>query len=273
MMKKDSKGSAGYLSYLKNIKKEARHILWIQLLSCLIFLILWEVAATIGWIDDFFVSKPSAIWFLLIKYIETGEIFRHIGISLFETLIGLVIGTIGGLFIAICLWWSDKLAKIFDPFLVVLNALPKTALAPILIVWVGASMKGIIVIAVITSITVTIMSAYNYFVTVDPDKIKLMQSFGANKWQILTKLILPANGINMINLLKINIGMTWVGVIVGEFIASKAGIGYLIVYGGQVFKLNVVMMGVFVLSILTLIMYQGVNLLETHLRKKQSTKK
>lgn len=230
---KDSKGSAGYLSYLKNIKKEARHILWIQLLSCLIFLILWEVAATIGWIDDFFVSKPSAIWFLLIKYIETGEIFRHIGISLFETLIGLVIGTIGGLFIAICLWWSDKLAKIFDPFLVVLNALPKTALAPILIVWVGASMKGIIVIAVITSITVTIMSAYNYFVTVDPDKIKLMQSFGANKWQILTKLILPANGINMINLLKINIGMTWVGVIVGEFIASKAGIGYLIVYGDK----------------------------------------
>ena len=134
-------------------------------------------------------------------------------------------------------------------------------------------MKGIIVIAVINSITVTIMSAYNYFVTVDPDKIKLMQSFGANKWQILTKLILPANGINMINLLKINIGMTWVGVIVGEFIASKAGIGYLIVYGGQVFKLNVVMMGVFVLSILTLIMYQGVNLLETYLRKKQSTKK
>lgn len=128
-------------------------------------------------------------------------------------------------------------------------------------------------IAVITSITVTIMSAYNYFTTVDEEKIRLMKSFGANKWQILTKLVLPANGINMINLLKINIGMTWVGVIVGEFIASRAGIGYLIVYGGQVFKLDIVMMGVFVLAIFTLIMYQGVSMLENYLRKKQSAKK
>ncbi|MEE0427813.1 MAG: ABC transporter permease subunit, partial [Turicibacter sp.] len=133
--------------------------------------------------------------------------------------------------------------------------------------------KGIVVIAVITSITVTIMSAYNYFTTVDEEKIRLMKSFGANKWQILTKLVLPANGINMINLLKINIGMTWVGVIVGEFIASRAGIGYLIVYGGQVFKLDIVMMGVFVLAIFTLIMYQGVSMLENYLRKKQSAKK
>ena len=117
------------------------------------------------------------------------------------------------------------------------------------------------------------MSAYNYFTTVDEEKIRLMKSFGANKWQILTKLVLPANGINMINLLKINIGMTWVGVIVGEFIASRAGIGYLIVYGGQVFKLDIVMMGVFVLAIFTLIMYQGVSMLENYLRKKQSAKK
>ncbi len=273
MMKKEFKGSPGYLNYLKGIKKEAWHIHLLQLLFCIGFLILWELLASYGIIDDFFFSKPSAIWNLLIKYIENGEIFRHLGISLYETLVGLIIGTLGGLFIAICLWWSDKLAKVLDPFLVVLNALPKTALAPILIVWVGASVKGIVVIAVITSITVTIMSAYNYFTTVDEEKIRLMKSFDANKWQILTKLVLPANGINMINLLKINIGMTWVGVIVGEFIASRAGIGYLIVYGGQVFKLDIVMMGVFVLAIFTLIMYQGVSMLENYLRKKQSAKK
>lgn len=273
MMKNKVIGSPGYLNYLKGIKKEARHIHWLQILFCISFLILWEVLATYGVIDDFIFSKPSAIWNLLIKYISTGEIFRHLGISLYETLVGLVIGTLGGLFIAICLWWSDKLAKVLDPVLVVLNALPKTALAPILIVWVGMSAKGIIAIAVITSITVTIMSAYNYFITVDDEKIKLMKSFGANKWQILTKLILPANSINIINLIKINIGMTWVGVIVGEFISSRAGIGYLIVYGGQVFKLDLVMMGIFVLAICTLIMYQGVNMLENYLRKTQSAKK
>ncbi len=273
MMKIKVKGSPGYLNYLKGIKREAHHIHLLQILFCVSFLILWEVLATYGIIDDFIFSKPSAIWNLLIKYVTTGEIFRHLGISLYETLVGLVIGTLGGLMIAICLWWSDKLAKVLDPVLVVLNALPKTALAPILIVWVGMSAKGIIAIAVITSITVTIMSAYNYFITVDNEKIKLMKSFGANKWQILTKLILPANSINIINLIKINIGMTWVGVIVGEFIASRAGIGYLIVYGGQVFKLDLVMMGIFVLAICTLIMYQGVNMLENYLRKRQSAKK
>ncbi len=266
-------GSVGYLNYLKNIKKEARYIHLFQVLLCIGFLIIWEVLASTGIIDDFTFSKPSAIWSLLIKYISNGEIFKHIGISLYETLVGLVVGSLGGLFIAICLWWSDRLAKVLDPALVVLNALPKTALAPILIVWFGMGTKGVISMAIITAIAITIISAYNYFSTVDTEKLLLMKSFGANKWQILTKLVLPANSINMINLLKINIGMTWVGVIVGEFISSRAGIGYLIVYGGQVFKLDLVMMGIFVLAIFTLIMYQGVSMLENYLIKKQSTKK
>ena len=273
MKNKYSTPSSGYLNYLKGIKKEAFQVHLLQIVLCMIFLVTWEMLATYGLIDDFFFSKPSAVFQLLIEYIENGQLFRHLGISLYETLVGLFVGTFGGLFIAICLWWSDKLAKVLDPALVVLNALPKTALAPILIVWVGLNAKGIISIAIITSITVTIMSSYNYFITVDKEKITLMKSFGANKWQILTKLILPANKINMINLLKINIGMTWVGVIVGEFIASRAGIGYLIVYGGQVFQLDLVMMGIFVLAICTLIMYQGVNMLEDYLIKKQSTKK
>lgn len=144
--------------------------------------------------------------------------------------------------------------------------MPKTALAPILIVWVGTGVKGIVVISIITSIAVTILSAYNYFSTVDEDKIKLMKSFGASKFQILTKLVLPSNTSNMINLLKINIGMVWVGVIVGEFIASRAGLGYLIVYGGQVFNLSLVMMGILVLAICTLLMYQLLGYYEKNLK-------
>ncbi len=272
-MKKQTNGSPGYLQYLKNLKMESFKVRFLQIFLCVAFLILWEFCANFGFIDDFFFSKPSAIWELLVKYVSNGEIFHHLGISLYETLMGLFIGTLGGLLIAICLWWSERLAKIFDPFLVVLNALPKTALAPILIVWVGAGVKGIVVIAIITSIAVTIMSAYNYFINVDPEKIRLMKSFSASKWQILTKLVLPSNAINMINLLKINIGMAWVGVIVGEFIVSRAGIGYLIVYGGQVFQLNLVMMGVIVLAICTLIMYQVVSMFENYLKKRQGPTK
>ena len=157
-----------------------------------------------------------------------------------------------GILIAILLWWFETVSKILDPFLVVLNALPKTALAPILIVWAGAGIKGIVVIAITLSIVTTILSAYNYFINADEEKIKMLKSFGATKGQILTKLILPSNIGNIINIVKINIGLSWVGVIVGEFLVSRYGIGYLIVYGGQVFKLDLVMMGVAVLAVCAL---------------------
>ena len=191
----------------------------------------------------------------------------HIGISVWETILGFVIGTILGILAAVILWWNETLAKICDPLLVILNALPKTALAPILIVWVGAGIEGIVAVAIFISVVVTIMSAYNYFITVDEDKITMLKSFGANKWQILTKLILPANVGNLINILKINVGMSWVGVIVGEFLVSRYGIGYLIVYGGQVFRLDLVMMGVFVLAVCAWLMYAAINFLEKQITR------
>ena len=159
-------------------------------------------------------------------------------------------------------------SDLLDPFLVVLNALPKTALAPILIVWAGAGIQGIVVIAISISLVATILSAYNYFSIVDKEKIRMLKSFGATRFQILTKLILPANTKNIINIIKINIGLSWVGVIVGEFLVSRYGIGYLIVYGGQVFRLDLVMMGVFVLAICALLMYQVVAFIEKLIIKK-----
>ncbi|MGL4335567.1 MAG: ABC transporter permease [Turicibacter sp.] len=262
--------TSGYATFLKNQKKESFKIRFIQIGLFVLVLVLWEWLANIGVIDSFLFSQPSAIWNLLVKYTVSGEIWKHLGISVWETILGLVIGTLIGLVTAIALWWSKRVARIFDPFLVVLNALPKTALAPILIVWAGAGIKGIVVIAIVTSVVVTILSAYNYFMSVDEEKIKLLESFGASKFQILTKLILPSNSINMVNIVKINIGMAWVGVIVGEFIVSRAGIGYLIVYGGQVFRLDIVMMGVMVLAICALIMYQLVNYVENKLRERQN---
>ena len=207
---------------------------------------------------------------MLKQYISTGELFNHIYISVYETLLGLIIGTTLGIIFAIALWWSKTLSKILDPFLVVLNALPKTALAPIFIIWAGTGVKGIVVVAVSISLILTILSAHNYFKNIDEEKIKMLKSFGANKWQILNKLVIPANMVNLVNIVKINIGMSWVGVIMGEFIVSRAGIGYLIVYGSQIFKLDLVMMGVLVLAIIAYVMYQIINYIEKILKNRIS---
>ncbi len=270
MNKKQDVSSIGYQNYLNVQKKEKFIVRFSQLSFLVCFISLWEYLSTIEVIDDFFFSRPSAILKLLLQYINSGDLFHHLGISVYETLLGLIIGTVLGLLIAITLWASDRIAKILDPFLIILNALPKTALAPILIVWVGTGVKGIVVIAVITSVVITILSAHNYFKLVDSDQIKLLQSLGATKYQILTKLVLPSNYLNLISILKLNIGMAWVGVIVGEFIASRAGIGYLIVYGGQVFRLDIVMMGVLVLGFCAYLMYALVSGLESYLKKRQS---
>lgn len=265
---KDNIKSTQYQQFLQNKTRKKRLIIISQVSLLIIFLASWELLAHYQIINTFLVSSPSAIYHLLISYIVDGSLFKHIGISVFETILGFSIGTILGIIIAIILWWSDIIAQIFDPFFVVLNALPKTALAPILIVWAGAGIQGIVVIAISISVVSTILAAYNYFISVDKEKIKMLRSFGATKFQILTKLILPANVKNIITIVKINIGLSWVGVIVGEFLVSRAGIGYLIVYGGQVFRLDLVMMGVFVLAICALLMYQVINLIEKLIFKK-----
>ena len=184
-----------------------------------------------------------------------------------ETIVGFAAGTILGLIIAIGLWWSEYWARVIDPYIVVLNSLPKTALAPIIIIWVGAGYSGIIVTAISVSIVVTIMNMYNSFISTDPNKIKLLKTFGASKPQILKKLVLPASIPNLIGTLKISIGLSWVGVIIGEFLVSKAGIGYLIVYGSQVFKLDIVMMGVVILAIICALMYKIIASIEKHFIK------
>lgn len=255
--------------YKTKLKKEKVSIVLIQILSVVVVFALWEILAKVNLLDKFLFSCPSEIFNLLIANIKSNEIFIHIGYSLLETLIALFIGTISGIILAILLWFSKKATKIIDPFLVVLNALPKTALAPILIVWAGTGVKGIVVVAISLSLVMTIISALNFFNSVDNEQIKMLQTFGANKVQILFKLVLPANLVNLISIVKINIGLTWVGVIVGEFLVSRFGIGYIVVYGGQVFKMDLVMMGVFVLAILAFIMYLSVALIEKYYKKKR----
>lgn len=186
----------------------------------------------------------------------------HIGVTLAETVLGFLLGTLAGTSIAIILWWSETIQRVLDPYLVVLNALPKIALGPIIIVWIGAGMNSIIVMALLISLIVTIMTVLSGFMEENAQKQMLMKTLGASKWQIFSLVVLPASVPTIVSALKISVGMSWVGVIVGEYLVSKAGLGYLIVYGGQVFKLDLVMTSIAIISVLAALMYFGVSWLE-----------
>lgn len=253
---------------IKNNKNKVRLIIT-QIIILIIFFTIWELLAYYNVINTFIFSKPSDIFNLLIQYIKTNEIFKHIKISLLETLFGIFFGSFLGIFIASILWYFEILQKIFNPFLNVLNALPKTALAPIMIIWAGADFKGIVVVAISILLIITVLSTYNHFNNVNTEKIKMLESFKSTKLQIFFKLILPSNLKNIFNVIKINVGMSWVGVIVGEFLVSKEGLGYLIMYGGQVFKLDLVMMGVIVLAIIAFFMNVIIECIEKILIKER----
>lgn len=252
--------------YLNKIKKYKWLVIGTQIFVVVSFIILWEVLANYKIIDSFITSQPSRIWKTLTD-LSGNDLFKHLGVTCYETVIGFVGGTIIGTLIAIVLWWSKFLSKVSEPFLVILNSLPKVALGPIIIIWAGAGTNAIIVMALLISLVVTILEILNGFQNTDKEKIKMAKTFNAGKFQILTKIIIPANISTFINSLKINIGLSLVGVISGEFLVSKAGLGYLIVYGGQVFKLDLVMSSVIILAIVAAIMYQSVVLLEKLIKK------
>lgn len=254
--------SSEHLDYIKQVKTRKRKILSTQILILLILVIYWQVAARLGFIDTFMTSYPSAIFALMVKMFKQGALLHHLLVSLFENIAGFTLGTILGILIAIGLWSSSFISKVLDPYLVVFNSLPKTALAPIIILWVGAGYTGIIVTAISISIIVTIMSVYSAFIQVDANIINMLNSFGATKYQLFKLAVFPSSIPSIINCLKINIGLSWVGVIVGEFLVSKAGIGYLIVYGSQVFKMDLVMLSVILLAFMASIMYKFISIFE-----------
>ena len=256
--------------YKKQVRNKKLFILIWQLSIFIIFICAWEVSTKLKLIDSFLISSPSAITSLFFEYALNNTLWPHIYISITETILGLFIGTTLGFIIATILYLFPTISKILDPYLIVLNALPKTALAPILIIWAGTNIKGIVVVSISLSIVVTILSMLSYFKNVDENLIKMMKTMSANTLQILFKVVYPSNIDNILSVIKVNIGMSWVGVIVGEFLVSREGIGYLVVYGGQVFKLDLVMMGVFILAIIALIMYQMVNIIEWLINKKRN---
>ena len=259
--------SLEHKSYLKKIKLRNFFIKLTQILILIVFLIVWQLLSDHKIINSFIFSSPIKVFNTIINLHTTGDLYNHILITVWETFISFILGTLIGILIASIMWWNKFLAKVIDPYLTVLNSLPKVALGPILIIWVGAGMQSIIVMALLISTIITIINVYQGFINIDPIKIKLMQTFKATKSQIYFKLILPGTLSNIISCFKVNISMSLIGVIMGEFLVSKEGIGYLLMYGSQVFNLDLVITGTIILCIVAAIMYSLVLYIEKKLIK------
>lgn len=249
-------------SVLKKIKRENRIIKIIQIIMGLSFIILWELLSRFNIINGFIFSSPSKIIITIIELYKNNNLFNNIYITLLELFVSFILGSMFGFIIAIIFYKFDFVKKIFDPYLTLLNSLPKVALGPLLIIWIGANNKSIIVMALLINLIVSIVGFYGGFINTDQYKIRLIKSFGANEKQIIFNLVIPECMKNIFSTLKLNISMSLIGVIMGEFLSSKAGIGYLILYGTQVFNLNLVMTGITLLLILSYLLYLIINTLE-----------
>ncbi|WP_332633859.1 ABC transporter permease [Halalkalibacter flavus] len=253
--------------YLASLKRENRQVLVVQLGILISFFVFWEVAARQRWIDPLLFSMPSRIWNLLVTRVSDGSLFTHASVTMFETLFGFMLGTGIGTLLAAILWWSRFISKVLDPYLVVLNSMPKVALGPILIVGLGPGFTSIIAMGALVSVVITTMVVFTAFREVDSNYLKVMNTFGASKKQTFRYVIFPASLPTIISTLKVNVGLSWVGVIVGEFLVSKQGLGYLIIYGFQVFNFTLVLMSLLTIAILATIMYKIVEALEQKLLK------
>lgn len=261
--------SEEHIKYLKKQKTEKRIIFFFRLLIIICFLVAWELLSRLELINTFLSSSPTEVIETTYQLFQDKTLFTHIGVTLYEVLISFSVAGLIGFVVAIILWSNKIIAKVIDPYITVLNSLPKVALGPLIIIWVGASTNSIIFMALLISTFVTIITIYQGFAQTNQSYITLLKSFGANKRQIFIKAIFPSNIPTLISALKINISMSLIGVIIGELLVSKSGLGYLIMYGSQVFNINLVITGVVILGIISYIMYFAIDRLEVYIKKKR----
>lgn len=257
-----SKVSAEQVKFIKGVKRKKRMIVGMQMVILVCFLGLWELAADLNWIDDFIFSSPSRIVKTCIELSASGELAKHAGITLYETLLSFLITTGSSILIAMILWVSPTVSKILEPYLVMLNSLPKSALAPLLIVWLGTGAKTIVVAGISVAVFGGIINLYTTFRGTDKEKEKLIYTLGGKKYQVLFKVVLPAGIPAIISNMKVNVGLSLVGVIIGEFLAARAGLGYLIIYGSQVYKLDWVMTSIILLCVMAVVFYRFIGVVE-----------
>lgn len=255
-------------TFLKRQKRFKILVHLTQFFLILLFLTIWEFLAHKGIINTFLYSCPSKIIMTIINLFNQNNLFNHIGITIYEVIISFFLSTIIGLITSTILWWHKFLSKVINPFLTIINSLPKVALGPLIIIWAGANIKSIIVMSLMISVFITIINMYQAFILTNNNYITLLKSFNATKKDIYLKVILPSNKDNIINILKVNLSMNFIGVIMGELLVTKKGLGYLIMYGSQVFNINLVMTSITILAFLSFILYYLISYIEKRIIKK-----
>ena len=254
--------------FIKQHKRYHKMISLARFLIIAVFLLVWETSANTGFIDPFFFSSPSRVCKSFAVLYRDNNLAAHIGITLLETIVSffLVFGI--SMSTATLLWYSKKASAILEPYLVVLNSLPKSALAPLFIVWLGTGLRTIIVAGISVAIFGAVISLYTGFALTEPEKCMLITTLGGNRRQIFTKVVLPSNVLLMLSTMKVNIGLSLVGVIIGEFLAARRGLGYLIIYGSQTFKMSMVITSIVILCVIAMMLYSGLQLAEHWYKKR-----
>ncbi len=242
--------------YRKQKHRRRSQVLIVRSSLLVLFFVLWEAGARLGWIDELLFSYPTKVFRQIWEDMASGSLWPHLGMTVGETAVGFVLGTLLGTLLAVIIWWSPFLSAVLDPYMVVFNSMPKVALGPIFIVMFGAGFTAIVVTTLSITVIITTLVVYNSFCSVDPNLVKVVRSFGASKSQEFSKVILPASFPTVVSTLKVNVGMSWVGVIVGEFLVAKSGLGYLIIYGFQVFNFTLVMSSLLIIAAVATAMYQ-----------------
>lgn len=264
--------SPQYRAWLRRERRARLTVRGTQLGLLAIFLVLWEILPRAEIVNPLFTSYPSALWPTFLDLLkdtpQQPNILAHTWATVVATVIGFSAAMAIGILVAAALWWWHGLYKVLDPYLVVANAMPKTAFVPIFYIWLGATLS-IYAMSLAISLFITILVIYNGFQNIDPNKIKLAQTFGATRRQILTKVVLPGSVPTLIAALKVNAGLSLVGVVVGEFQSANLGLGYLIQYGSQIFKLNIVMTAVTVLAAVSSLMYLAISWLESAVMRRR----
>lgn len=254
--------------YLKSVRRTDLKVRFWRISLCVIFVTAWEICARYEWINSFIFSSPSKLVCCFWRMLTEEGLAGHIGITLFETLASFALVIAVSLIFAVLLWKSRTFSRVLEPYMVMLNSLPKSALAPLLIVWLGANYKTIILTGMSVAVFGSIMNLYTGFMEVDAEKIKLIYTLTGKQKDALFKVILPANIPNLFSIMKVNIGLCLVGVIIGEFIAARQGLGYLIIYGSQVFKMDWVILSILILCIIAMGLYLMLDQLEKLYQKK-----
>ncbi|MER1998547.1 MAG: ABC transporter permease [Lysinibacillus sp.] len=250
------------LKYLTNNEPNVWGVALGRLGVFIAIVLFWEIGARIGWIDAFFWSKPSEIYASWVGILADGTAWVDTFFTFRSTVYGFVIGTVGGAALGLSFWWSKYYAKIAEPFIIMFEAMPKLALAPIVVLIFGLGISSKVAMAVAITLVITTLTTYNGLKQVDKDLVRMIYSLGATRMQVFLKVVVPWTMPSIISALRINIGLALTGAIVGEYIGSTHGIGRMIFYAGQTYEISLIWAGIFNLSILSMLLYILVGQLE-----------